>query len=89
MAANFVVYTWLADRMPTAVYLFLTGLPQSGKTTLLEVFELLCRRPLLVSEITPAAVYEVCPQFGPTLLIDESEWDGTEGNLEKRTDVSC
>ena len=75
LASYFMIYDWVADRMPMAVYLCVTGLPQSGKTTLLEVLELISRRPLLVSEITPAAMYEACSRFSPTLLADENEWD--------------
>ena len=77
LATYYVIYDWVADLMPTAVYLQVTGLPQSGKTTLLEVLERICRRPLLVSEITPAAVYDVCTQFIPTLLVDESDLDNS------------
>jgi len=72
--AAFVLYTWVADRLPIAVYLSIVGLPQSGKSTLLELLSLLCRRPLLVSDISQAAVYRACSEFGVTLLIDEIEW---------------
>ena len=70
----FVLYTWVADRLPTAVYLSIIGLPQSGKSTLLELLSLLCRRPLLVNDISQAAAYEACSTFSPTLLIDEIDW---------------
>jgi hypothetical protein len=69
----FVVYTWVADRLPTAVYLSVIGLPQSGKSTLLELLSLLCRRALLTSDISQAATYQAC-NFSPTLLIDEIDW---------------
>jgi len=72
--AAFVLYTWVADRLPIAVYLSIVGLPQSGKSTLLELLSLLCRRPLLVSDISQAAVYRACSELGVTLLIDEIEW---------------
>jgi hypothetical protein len=53
--------------------------------TLLEVLELICRRPLLVSEITPAAVYDVCTKFHPTLLVDESDLEnGSPGRALRR-----
>lgn len=74
---HFVVATWVADRLPIAPYLSIVGLPQSGKTTLLRVLSLVCRRPLLTGDITSAAFYEVCTQLHPTLLIDES---GTPGD---------
>jgi hypothetical protein len=74
---HFVVATWVADRLPIAPYLSIVGLPQSGKTTLLRVLGLICRRPLLTGDITSAAFYEVCTRVHPTLLIDES---GTPGD---------
>lgn len=74
---HFVVATWVADRLPIAPYLSIVGLPQSGKTTLLRVLSLVCRRPLLTADITSAAFYEVCTRLHPTLLIDES---GTPGD---------
>jgi hypothetical protein len=74
LLASFVLYTWVADRLPTAVYLTIIGLPQSGKSTLLELLGLLCRRALLVSDISQAAAYQACSKFSPTLLIDEIDW---------------
>jgi hypothetical protein len=74
---HFVLFTWVADRLPVAPYLSIVGLPQSGKTTLLRVLSLVCRRPLLTADITSAAFYEACSQLNPTLLIDES---GTSGD---------
>jgi len=55
----------------------LVGLPQSGKTTLLQVLNLLCRRPLLTADITAAAFFDACSRLTPTLLIDET---GTHGS---------
>jgi hypothetical protein len=77
--AAFVLYTWVADRLPTAVYLSIVGLPQSGKSTLLALLNLLCRRSLLVNDVTQAAAYRVCDKFGATLLIDEIEWNSSHG----------
>jgi hypothetical protein len=74
---HFVLFTWVADRLPVAPYLSIVGLPQSGKTTLLRVLSLVCRRPLLTADVTSAAFYEACSQLNPTLLIDES---GTPGD---------
>jgi len=74
IATTFVMYSWFADRLRPPVYLLVTGLPQSGKTTLLEVLRLLCRRSILVGDITAAAAYDACTRFTPTLLIDENDW---------------
>jgi hypothetical protein len=45
---------------------------QTGKTTLLRVLELLCRRALLASDISSQALLDACEQVRPTLLIDEA-----------------
>jgi hypothetical protein len=84
--AAFVVYSWFADELRPPVYLILTGLPQSGKSTLLEAMRLLCRRSLLVAEITAAGLLDSCSRFTPTLLIDENDWqaDRSSRNLRKQ-----
>jgi hypothetical protein len=75
--STFVLYTWVADALPIAVYLSVFGPPQSGKTTLLQVLQLLCRRPLLTSDISSAAFYGACDRLKPTLLLDEWEAGST------------
>jgi hypothetical protein len=84
VAAATVLNSWFADRLRPPVYLMLTGLPQSGKTTLLEVLRLLCRRPLLVSDISSAAAFDACSRFGCTLMIDENEWRGDQSSRTLR-----
>jgi hypothetical protein len=73
----FVLSTWITDRLPIAPYLSISGLPQSGKTTLLQVLRLICRRGLLTGDISSAGFYHACDLLQPTLLIDEA---GTSGN---------
>jgi hypothetical protein len=58
--ADFVLSTWFVDRFLVAPYLSVVGLPQSGKTTLLKVLALVCRRPLLIADITSAGFYKAC-----------------------------
>jgi hypothetical protein len=70
--ADFVLSTWLVDRLGVAPYLSVVGLPQSGKTTLLSVLSLLCRRSLLIADITSPSFYQACAHFMPTILIDEA-----------------
>jgi hypothetical protein len=71
LVAAFVISTWFVESLQVAPYLALVGLPRSGKTTLLQVLNLLCRRPLLTADITSAAFYEVYEKLSPTLLVDE------------------
>ena len=75
----FVLYTWVADRLPNAVYLSVIGLPQSGKSTLLELMSSLCRRGLLASDVSQAAAYQASSNLNPTLLIDEIDWNSSRG----------
>jgi len=70
--ADFVLSTWFVDRFEIAPYLSVVGLPQSGKTTLLKVLSLVCRRSLLIADITLASFYQACTRFLPTMLIDEA-----------------
>src|SRR5260370_9991523 len=70
--ADFVLSTWFVDRLDVAPYLSVVGLPQSGKTTLLKVLSLVCRRSLLIADISSASFYEACARFMPTMLIDET-----------------
>lgn len=74
---HYVIATWVVDRLPLAPYLFLVGMPQSGKSTLLAILQMLCRRSLLTADVTSAALYQACDQLTPTLLMDEG---GTGGN---------
>src|SRR6266581_1954462 len=70
--ADFALSTWLVDRFSVAPYLSVVGLPQSGKTTLLKVLSLVCRRSLLIADITSRGFYQACTRFMPTMLIDET-----------------
>jgi hypothetical protein len=74
---NFVLSTWFVDRFLVAPYLSVVGLPQSGKTTLLRLLSLVCRRSLLLADISSASFYRACARFMATILIDET---GTVGN---------
>lgn len=73
LLAAFALYTWIADRLDTAAYLYVTGLRASGKTTLLQVMRLLCRRSLATADSSSAAISEACSLVSPTLIIDEAE----------------
>lgn len=77
LLALFILSTWLIERLPVAPYIALVGLPGTGKSTVLSVLNLLCRRALLTADISSAAFYGVCDRLAPTLLIDEA---GTIGN---------
>ena len=81
LLACFVLSSWTIDCLPVAPYLALVGLPGSGKSTVLRVLRLLCRRSLLTSDVSSAAFYNLCTKLMPTLLIDETETSGQKRNL--------
>ena len=81
LIAAFVVSTWFIESLSVAPYLALVGPPRSGKTTLLQVLNLICRRPLLTADITSAAFYEVYEKLSPTLLVDETLTAGNQREL--------
>jgi hypothetical protein len=81
--ADFVLSTWFVYRLEVAPYLSVVGLPQSGKTTLLKVLSLVCRRSLLIADITSASFYHTCAQFMPTMLIDEMGSIGNNRTLRR------
>ena len=81
LIAAFVMSTWFIESLPIAPYLALVGLPRSGKTTLLQVLNLLCRRPLLTADITSAAFYEVYEKLSPTSWWTRRSLLGTGANF--------
>jgi hypothetical protein len=73
LIATFILSTWFPEFLTTAPILWITGPPMSGKTTLLTLLNCLCRRPILLTDVTPAAFYALRDALRPTLLVDESE----------------
>ncbi len=89
LVSNFVLYSWFADRLTVAPYLWITGPCSAGKTRLLRLLHCLCRRAVLVSDISPASFYLLPNAITPTLLIDEFE-PGTGGrNRELEHFLRC
>jgi hypothetical protein len=72
LVAAFVLSTWIIEKLAIAPYLSLVGPPGSGKTTVLRVLELLCRRSLATADISSAAFYDLSENVTTTLLIDEA-----------------
>ncbi|SBW04946.1 conserved hypothetical protein [uncultured Alphaproteobacteria bacterium] len=66
--------TYLIDRAQVAPILVISAAEMScGKTQLLSLVGLLCRRPLSTSNMTSAVVYRAIEAYGPTLLMDEAD----------------
>ncbi len=74
VVALWCAFTWFIDRVQVAPILVITA-PEKrcGKSQLLDLVGRLSYRPLVASNISPAAVYRVIEAHGPTLLLDESD----------------
>jgi putative DNA primase/helicase len=59
-----------------------------GKSTLLILLRKLCRRALLVGNLSPAALFRVVEKYSPTLLLDEADAWAKE-NEELRGLLNC
>lgn len=69
-----IAFTWLIDRVQVAPIAMITAPEmQCGKTQLLTLIGKLAHRPLLASNISPAAIFRVIEAHNPTLLIDEAD----------------
>jgi hypothetical protein len=67
-------HTWAIEAAEATPFLDVTSPePESGKTRLLEVAEMLVRRPLRAASLSAAVLYTVVQKESPTLLIDETD----------------
>ncbi|MBR0749117.1 DUF3631 domain-containing protein [Bradyrhizobium japonicum] len=72
--ACWVLHTYLTERFLVSPRLSISSPTKGcGKTTLLDVLSRLVLRPLLASNVTPAAVFRVIAMCNPCLLIDEAD----------------
>lgn len=73
-AALWIAFTWLVDQAEIAPLAIITA-PEMrcGKSQLLSLIGKLCRKPLVASNISAAAVFRVIEAHSPTLLIDEAD----------------
>ncbi len=82
LASAFVVSGWFPELLVVAPYIWVAGAFGTGKTTVLKLFHCLCRRAILVSDVTPAALYLLPSLLKPTLLIDEGEFGNAKTSRE-------
>ena len=71
VAALFVLQSWFSDLLEAVFYLEIKSRYGSGKTVLLEIFEILCKNGLLMNEISFAAIPRCIENYKLTCLIDE------------------
>ncbi|PCI52971.1 MAG: hypothetical protein COB36_14015 [Alphaproteobacteria bacterium] len=69
-----IAFTWFVDQVQVAPIAMITA-PEKrcGKSQLLTLISKLVSRPLLASNISPAAIFRVIEAHSPTLLIDEAD----------------
>src|SRR5208283_2780246 len=72
--ALWVTATWFEKDVHVAPILSIKS-PEKrcGKTTALDLIGRLSKRPLLASNVSPAALYRTKEKYQPTLLVDEAD----------------
>jgi hypothetical protein len=76
LAAFYVHYTWVADRIPIAPYLHAVGDFEAGKSRLLDVIGHVVRRGLLSSgSLTSAVLFRALDLANATIIVDEADFD--------------
>ncbi len=73
-ASLWIAFTWMIDHVQVAPLAVITA-PEKrcGKSQFLNLIGKLSRRPLVASNISPAATFRVIEAHSPTLLIDEAD----------------
>lgn len=67
-----IAFTWFINVVSVAPIANITApMPNCGKSTLLDLMELLVKKPIKVDNISPAALFRTVEKWQPTLLIDE------------------
>jgi|SRR5579859_2712934 len=70
LLTSFAISTWLADRLPVAPNVVMSGDQRLG-VEVLKLLSCLCRRPLLLTELTPGGFRSLPLQMSLTLLIHQ------------------
>ena len=76
----FSISTWLADRLPTAPGVVISALDEGMGIGVLRLLSCLCRRPIMLAEVTPGSFRSLPMYLSPTLLIDQH---GLRPNIQK------
>jgi hypothetical protein len=73
LLACFSISTWLADRLPTAPSLALSGPEQELGIDVLRLLSCVCRHPLMLAEVTPSGFRSLPMALGLTLLLNQQD----------------
>jgi hypothetical protein len=71
LLACFAISTWLADRLPTAPNLTISGPDEELGIDVLRLLSCICRHPLMLAELTPGSFRSLPMQLSLTLLLDQ------------------
>lgn len=75
-----LLFYWVSDKFPFVPYLHFVGLTGTGKTTAMEVFGSISYKAIDSSgAITPASLFRLANDWKGTLLLDEFEIGGKNG----------
>lgn len=80
LLACFSISTWLADRLPTAPTLTISGPEQELGIDVLRLLSCVCRHPLMLAEITPGGFRSLPMQLSLTLLLNQQ---GLKPNMQR------
>ena len=73
MLTCFSISTWVADLLPRAPILAISGPDQEFGIDVLRLLSCVCRHPLMLAEVTPVGFRSLRPQLSLTLLLDQQE----------------
>jgi hypothetical protein len=73
LLACFCLSSWLADRLSTAPSLVISGSDRERGIEMFRLLKCMCRRPLMLAELTRASLRSLPMHLSPTLLINARE----------------
>jgi hypothetical protein len=80
LLACFSISSWLADRLPTAPGLMISGPNEELGIDVLRLLSCVCRHPLMLAEITPGAFRSLPMHLSLTLLLHQQ---GLSPNMQR------
>ena len=82
IVGSVVLASWFADCFEAIPYLWVVGPLSSGKTKLLRLLSVMCRRGLIAGDLRGASIYKLMDTWAPTLIIDEFELANTTASKD-------
>ena len=86
LLGGFAISTWLRDHLPQVLHLAMCGWDEELGVDVLRLLHCVCRRPLLIGEITPSWLRNMPSYLAPTLLVNQAE---VRPSLQRLMRASC